>query len=660
MKSNEHILACISGAPSNAKIIRTAAQMAEAFDGTLTALYVKTPNSNAMSRETQDRLQKHLRLAGELGAEIVTVYGEDIAGQIMEYARVARVTKIVLGRSYAAGHALFARQTLTDKLIRYAPGLDIYIIPDGERRPDISYRRILSGPRLPGLMQWGWTALLLLLSTGVGYLFSRLDFTDANIITVYMMGVLLTSLLAKNYLCSAVFSLVSVVLFNFFFTEPRLSLIAYESGYPVTFAIMLVASLITGTLANRLAAIAKHSADAAYRTGLLFRTNRLLQRADSEAAVVATVADRLLKLLSRDLVIYVVMADRLSEGRVFLSSEENDGRAMVTPQEEAVALRALQGRERVGAGTEHMGDALCHYLPVRAGNTVFLVVGIRVGSRAIEPFENSLLTSILGEAALAMENLRNAKEKEQIALLAKNEQLRADLLRSISHDLRTPLTSISGNTENLLYHFEQLDADTRRQLLTDVYDDARWLTALVENLLAITRISEGRMKLSMSPQLVEEVVSEALRHVSRKECEYHITTHYSEELMLAQMDARLISQVIVNLVDNAIKYTPPGSDIVISAHREGDKVAISVADNGPGIPDERKEDVFRMFYTGEHRVVDCRRSLGLGLSLCRSIVEAHGGTLTLTDNTCRREPFGAPHGAVFTFTLIYSEVNLHE
>ena len=235
---------------------------------------------------------------------------------------------------------------------------------------------------------------------------------------------------------------------------------------------------------------------------------------------------------------------------------------------------------------------------------------------------------------------------------ARNEELRANLLRTISHDLRTPLTSISGNASNLLSNGETLDTETRNKICTDIFDDAQWLIGLVENLLSITRIEDGRMNLQISPQLMDEMIEEALHHVNRKSCEHTITTQYGDEILLVNVDARLIMQVIVNLVDNAIKYTPVGSIIQISAYRKDHQVVVDVADNGPGIPDRAKAQVFEMFYTGQSRIADSHRSLGLGLPLCRAILTAHGGTLTLRDNI--------PNGSVFSFALPQSEVNIHE
>lgn len=344
------------------------------------------------------------------------------------------------------------------------------------------------------------TLLILTAGTVIGNIFWQFAFTKANIISVYVLGALLTSLFTKSYFCGVLSSVASVLLFNFFFTEPRLTLHAYEKGYPFTIAIMLIVSIITVTL--------------------------------------------------------------------------------------------------------------------------------------------------------AIQNIRNIEEKERAALLAKNEQLRADLLRAISHDLRTPLTSISGNAANLLANDEKLDGEARQQIFLDIYDDSIWLINLVENLLSITRIEDGRMNLRLSTELVGEVIEEALRHTHRKSCEHTIRVDLPDELLLARMDARLIVQVLINLVDNAIKYTPAGSTITVAARAQDGFAVLSVLDDGPGIAPDIRPHVFEMFYTGEHKVADSRRSLGLGLALCKAIVDAHGGTITLTDNP--------PHGCNFTFTVPRGEVTLHE
>ncbi len=344
------------------------------------------------------------------------------------------------------------------------------------------------------------TLLLLCAATGLCQLFYKLHFTEANIITVYILDVLLVSLFTKNLSCCVISSLATVLLFNFLYTEPRLTFHAYEAGYPATLAITLISSLITGTL--------------------------------------------------------------------------------------------------------------------------------------------------------AIENSHNASERERASALARTEQLRSSLLRSISHDLRTPLTSISGNADNLLSNYDNLDDESRRQIFTDIYDDALWLIGLVENLLSVTRIEGESMQLHIHPELVAEVIDEAMAHLDRRADLHQIRVELQDDLLLAKMDTRLIMQVLINLLNNAIAYTPEGSHITVSARKDGGQICIQVEDDGPGIADELKEKVFEMFFTGDNRVADNRRSLGLGLPLCKAVVSAHGGEIRLTDRS--------PHGCCFRFTLPSAEVELHE
>ena len=246
-----------------------------------------------------------------------------------------------------------------------------------------------------------------------------------------------------------------------------------------------------------------------------------------------------------------------------------------------------------------------------------------------------LVALITGSLASRMKEY--ARESAQAAMQIEKEQLRADLLRSISHDLRTPLTSISGNASNLLSNENEFSQETRMQIYGDIYDDSMWLIKLVENLLSVTRIEDGRMDLRMSAELMDEVIAEAMRHTDRNRDGRKIEVSSDEEFILGKMDARLIVQVVINLVDNAVKYTPEGAQIRIHTGKKDGMVVVSVSDTGPGIPDEQKSKVFDMFYTGTNRAADGRRSLGLGLGLCRSIIRAHGekyGYQTISPRGC--------------------------
>lgn len=649
----EHILACLSSSPSNAKIVRTAATMAKAFGGTFTALYVRTPDANQMGEEDRQRLQRHIRMAEQAGADISTIYGDDIPQQIAEFARISGITKIVLGRSSVHRRHFWSGPPLTEKLTQTAPNLDIYIIPDVAAENEYgSGRKLFVRSLLPSVRDLLITVGILACITVIGFLFLQLDFARYNIIMFYMLGVLFTALFTSGYTCGILGSIASVALYNFFLTEPHLTFHAYDPGYQVTFALMLTCAIITCTLTTRLKDHAKMSAQAAFRTKVLFDTNQLLQKANSEEEILSLTASQLMKLLNRSLIVYPEQNGGLGSEQCFSVNEKSAQNIFSAPEERDAANWTFANKKRSGASTDSYPDAKGLYLALRTGGGVFGVIGIDLSEKTLDAFENSVLLSILGEGALAIENRRNALEKERATMQAQNEQLRANLLRTISHDLRTPLTSISGNASNLLFNGETLDVETRNKICTDIFDDAQWLINLVENLLSITRIENGRMNLQISPQLMDEMIEEALHHINRKSCEHTITTQYGDEILLVNVDARLIMQVIVNLVDNAIKYTPIGSVIRISAYGKDNQVVVEVADNGPGIPNCAKAQVFEMFYTGQNRIADSHRSLGLGLPLCRTILSTHGGTLTLRDNV--------PHGCVFAFTLPQSEVSIHE
>ena len=649
----EHILVCLSSSPSNERIVRTAGRMASVFGGSFTALYVQTPENTAMREDDQLRLQENTRLAQQLGAEIVTMRGEDVPTQIAEYARLSGVTRIVIGRSGAQRRSFWSSPTLTERLIELAPGLDIHIIPDVDVYKNYHQKKpTLMRPAMPTLRELLLTLGILTAATAIGWLFLRLGFTDANIITLYLLGVLFTSVLTSGYTCGILASILSVILFNYFLTEPHLSLLAYGSGYPVTFVIMLGASILTGTLAAKLKAHAQLSAHDAFRTKLLFDTNQQLQKAQSKEDAYQTTAVQLQRLLERDILVYPAENGQLGTG-LFYAADGSPACSVPPAQRESEVVEwTWQNRKRAGATTAQFPRAKYLYLAIRTQQQAYGVIGISVAGKPLDAFESSITLSILGECALALDNLRNAREKEEAAVLAKNEQLRANLLRSISHDLRTPLTSISGNADTLLHSYNVLDEQTRKQIFTDIYDDAQWLTGLVENLLSVTKIADGSVKLRLSDQVVDDIVSEALRHIDRRSAEHHITVDCGDEPLLVRVDAGLIMQVLINLVNNAVKYTPAGSNIRITAIPRENMAEICVSDNGPGIPDELKERVFEMFFTGGNPIGDSRRSLGLGLTLCQAIIHAHNGEMTLKENS--------PHGCIFSFTVPLSEVNLNE
>ena len=498
-----------------------------------------------------------------------------------------------------------------------------------------------------GLLGLAKTIGILVLVTLVSAGFDAAGFSEASIVITYVLGVMLTAIVTSERIWCFVSSALSVLAFNFFFTSPRYTFQAWGKEYPTTFATMFVVAFVVSWLAMQLRRQAHESAAAQRRTEVLLDTDRLLEECKTDDDIVVVMAGQLVRLFGCDVVWYPAEAGELGRPRSFPSSGDPDRAVADDPSELDVARWVLENNRRAGAGTDVFPQAKALYLAVRVDEKVFAVVGV-VGDIAFDRSERGIALSIVGETALALERTKALSEREKAAVLAKNEQLRANLLRSISHDLRTPLTAISGNADILLDKGAALDEASRRALLSDIYDDALWLNDMVENLLSITKLEDSAVSLNMSVELVEEVIDEALRHVSREARRHEIEVVPTDDILLARMDARLVIQVIDNLVNNAIQYTPPGSHIRVSSARDGDFVAISVADDGDGISDADKEHIFDSFYTANHGLADGHRSVGLGLALCKSIAAVHGGTITVADNH--------PKGTVFRFTLPAEEV----
>ena len=656
--TSEHILVCLSGSPSNPRIIRTAARMAAAFRGPLTALYVENPSADAMGDEERERLRDNMNLAEQLGAKVETAYGDDVAFQIAEFARLSGASKIVMGRNNETRGMkkhLFGKGTLTEHLITIAPNLDIYIIPDKKTETvkaerDRSFKPISS--RL-NARDTGSTIALLAIATAIGFLFRRLLFVDSSIISVYILVTLLTAITTTSRLYPMASSLAAVVLYNFCFVPPFFTFRTFDLSYFATFIIMFITAMVASTLTTRISRHAQQSAQNAYRMRVLFETNQLLQQGEKRDDIIEVASTQLVKLLNRDIIFYPAEGGKLGEPRYTEAGTAHEHSGNINGNERAVANWAFKNNKHAGATTATLPNSRCLYLAVRVNEDVYGVVGIPIDHKPLDAFENSIVLSILGECALALESDHAAAEREEAAILARSERLRANLLRSLGHDLRTPLTSISGSAGILLKDDGTLGADKRHELASNIYDDSLWLINLVENLLSVTRIEDGTMKLKLNSELMDDAINEAVSHLSRESEGHNVVVNHPSSFILARMDIALIVQVLVNIIDNAIKYTPKGSTIQISSRRQGSNVLVEVADDGPGIPDTDKPRIFDMFYTSTaNKPVDSRRSLGLGLSLCKSIVNAHGGDISVVD--------ARPHGTIVRFTLPAEEVNLHE
>ena len=531
---------------------------------------------------------------------------------------------------------------------------------DGDIADNFWWRRTTLTRRTP-LYDACVSAGLLVAATIVGALLDHPGLAP-SIMIVYVFAVQLCAFFTWSRLYCLLSSAAAVALYNFLFVARALA-VAYRPRLSrhVLHHVRGLACVELDCVgpAPRLA----QAAASDRRTHMVLETNRMLQRCADQQQIIHAMATQLARLSGCPVVWYSADAD----------DDDLLPRATYTAVGDAAPVHELapQMPPRLSAsayvGTPldatYGGSAFYGiYLTVRTGDgfvrsgdpaSVVGVLAIVAEPDVLTHEERTLADAIVSEGELALDRARAMEAREEAAVLAKNEQLRANLLRSISHDLRTPLTSISGNADVLLDQGSTgtavLDSQTRRGMLLSIRSDAQWLNATVENLLAITKLEGGGMRLSTTLELMDDIVEEALRHVNPAVREHDLKVVACDEPALVNVDARLMVQLVVNLVNNAIAYTPAGSHIVISISVDDGRVACSVADDGPGIAPEDRERIFESFYTANHGLADSHRSVGLGLSLCRSIALAHGGSIEVAA--------ADPHGSVFTIELPAADVS---
>lgn len=644
-KAGEHILICLSSAPSNAKVVRTAARMAEAFHSGFTALFVQTPESKELSGENIKRLRSNLHLAEQLGAQISTVYGTDPAVQIAEYARVSGVTKIVMGRVNHRQRfwaSLTGKKSLADRLIELTD-LDVYIIPDQQplyRKPLGKLRRVKP--------QFTWkntaiTAASLVLASLGGFGFYYAGFSESNIITVYILGVLLTAVSTNGHFYGALNSLLSVAAFNYFFTDPRFTFQANDPSYPVTFLIMLLSSIIASSLASRVKEQARLSSQKSYYTELLLGSSQKLQKGRTEWECLRLTAEQLNRLFDRP----ILYSRNEKFGELAFRVEPVDAKKVLddlNSEELGVAQWVRKNNKHAGATTNTLPDSDWLFLSVRGTRDVMGVVGIPIAGYALpDTFEKNLMIAILSECGTSQERIRLQEQRNQEALQVQKERLQASLLRAVSHDLRMPLTNINASADILMKSEASLDAAQKKNLYCAIYDDTSWLINMTENLLVATHLETDKESFQFQPELLSDVFQSAMDHLDPRASEHNIAIHLADDSLMAVMNAALIQRVLINIINNAIQYTPKGSRIELSGQKREDMVEIDVSDNGSGVSDDAKKHLFDLFYTAGQGQTDCQRGLGLGLNLCQSIVALHGGKIAVFDHM--------PTGTTFRFTL---------
>ena len=409
------------------------------------------------------------------------------------------------------------------------------------------------------------TILIMSLSIIISLIFRKIELHESNIIIVFILGVLFVSRSTDGYVYGILAAVIGVLSFNFFFTIPYYSFLAYRADYPVTFIIMLIAAIITSTLTSRVKSQAKISLIRENRMQILYKINKSLLTARNKKQVVEFCGDNLVDMFNRTIMIAILdHKNNLQKPCDYTVNGEYNRDIFKSDVETKAIEKCFKTGKSVGVEAEISINSVGHYHPIKGQNEILGIIGIAcLEGNTLSKNEKILLESVSTQIALAIEREDLYEKKRQINLETETERLRGNLLRSISHDLRTPLTGILGSVSTITDNYDLLDNDTKKELLAIIYEDTSWLIHSVENILSMTRIDEGKLEIKKDVELVEEIVAESISRVKRFSGNHNIKIDLPESMVILFVDGLLIEQVLINLIDNAIKYTQDDSIIEV-------------------------------------------------------------------------------------------------
>ena len=619
--SGERLLVCIGPSPTTAKLIRTAKRMAVALGAEWLAVAVQNQDESSLPPQVRQQITRHLSLAEELGAETHTLIGAQVAPTILEYARSRNVTKIVVGKTAQPWWKRLLAKTVVDDLLEQSDAIDVYVVR-GESDPTTT------SPVLPAKSAISWpryaaTLPVILLCGLVGWLSHALNLAEANTIMVFLLGVTFVAIrLGRGP--AVVTSLANVLVFDFFFVPPYFSFSVADAQYLFTFAVMLGIGLLHSTMASRLRDQLRASQQQERRTAALYRFTKQLGEITGVEFLVRTAGLQLREIFGGEVVLFL----RDSGGRLTLRFGENTTAAQV-PVNALVAQWVADHDQVAGLGTDTLPNGTAWFIPLIGSRGTVGALGLRPedSQHLLEPETRRLAETCASLIALSLERDQSLLDAHQANLRVETEQLRNSLLNSVSHDLRTPLAAIAGSASSLLTDVANQNPQARQELLQSVVDESRRLTRLVDNLLDMTRLEAGAVTLNKQWHVLEEIVGSALGRVRAELGSHVLKVDIPAEMPLLALDGVLMEQVLVNLLENALRYTRPDSILELSARLQGQEVEIRLADNGPGLPPGSEKRIFEKFYRGPGPTGDGRRGVGLGLAICQAGIQAHGGTI---------------------------------
>ena len=649
-RAGERVLVCIGPNPLASRLIRAGKRLATSLHADWIVAYVETPQLQRLPPARRDLVLDYLHLAEELGAETMTLSGQRMSEAILDFARDRNATKIVLGKPSRTGWRRWFLGSVVDEVVREAHDFDIYLLAcdrdvDAPTLPDTSLlvrSRAYLGlaedgerrkQRWPGYL-WGVgiTAVITSLSAfASGYL------ELVNLVMLYLAGVVYVATRFGRG-PSVLASLLSVAAFDFFFVPPPFSFAVSDVQYLVTFAVMLAVGLIVSTLTVNLRSEAKVSQHRARRAGVLYTFTRELGRMQSEDEMARVAVKHIGEEFEGQSV--VLLPDY--QGRIHYPRSQSLQHSF-HGSDLAVAQWVFDHGKLAGKGTDTLPGTEGVYYPMPgAAGTLGVLALLPINLRRVFlPEQKRLIDTFITQIVQALERITLTRDAQAATVKAETESLRNSLLSAISHDFRTPLASIVGASSSLIDGGTHLTDNARLELGKTIYEEARRMTKLANNLLDMARLEAGGVKLNRQWCPLEEIVGGVLTRLHARLAAHPVAIKLPSGLRLVHVDAVMIEQVLENLLENAIKYTPDGTPLEIGAEADAQEVAFWVADRGAGLPAGREDMLFEKFFRESKE--GAQSGVGLGLTICRAIVEAHGGTIR-----AENRPGG---GAIFRFTI---------
>jgi two-component system sensor histidine kinase KdpD len=644
--ANERVLVCVGPSPMSRRLVRSARRLAAGLRADWIAAYVETSKDLRLSAEDRRRVEGTLKLAEELGSKTITLTGHNVADEIIAYAQRQNVTKIVIGKPQRPRWRELLFGSVVDELVRRSGDIDIHVIRGETTDRDSG---TVTAPRtsthdVPGYIAAFAVTLIAIL---IGWpLYHGLHWPDANrpphfsninVLMIFLLGVLWVAT-HHTRAAAIVCSILAVAAFDFMFVVPYLTFTVSDQQYLLTFGVMLVTALTISTLTHRVRRQAEAARQRERRTAALLALSRELAAARTTDEITSSTVRHVRDVLGQRAVLLLPDADR------HLTSRGDSGgtNGAITSKELGVAQWAYEHDQIAGRGTNTLPAADGTYVPLASSRGVVGVLGLLDSSGSAWLSEQrQLAEAFASQTALALERATLAEEARAAWERVEAEFLRNTLLSGVSHELRTPLAGITGAATALIETESRLPEQGRKELLETLVSEAERMERLINNLLDMTRLEAGGLSLRREWQPIHEVIGSALHHLERRLKDREVKLDIPATLPMVHTDTAAMEQVVANLLDNALEYTPPNSPIEISARADEHEVFVEIADRGPGLPPGTERRVFEKFFRAAPGAG--RRGIGLGLAISRGIVEAHEGRIFAANR--------AGGGAVFTFTL---------